>query len=138
MEPDFKRFAAEISVQHGIRVDPDDPIMAVVTLNRLVLESTVADLEARIRRAASEFNDGAERLQVRAGTSLAREVRECSAAIRAELAKDIAAAGLRASEIVRNVDRAHSRGSQLRWSGVGLVLSIVVFLAGTAVGRMIR
>jgi hypothetical protein len=33
---EIKRLAAEVSVQHGIRIDPDDPIMAVVTLNRLV------------------------------------------------------------------------------------------------------
>jgi hypothetical protein len=138
MIPDFKRLAAEISVQHGIRVDPDDPIMAVVTLNRLMLESAVADTEDRIRRAASEFNDGAERLQVRAGTSLAKDVRECSAAIRAELAKDIAVAGLRAAEVVRSVDRAHSRASQLRWAAAGFLLAIIVFLAGVTVGRVIR
>src|SRR5215475_4716604 len=105
MMPDFKHLAAEISVQHGIRVDPDDPIMAVVTLNRIMLESAMTEAEDRIRRVASEFNNGAERLQVRAGQAVAKEVRECSAAIRAELAKDIAAAGLRAEEIVRAVDR---------------------------------
>jgi hypothetical protein len=138
MIPDFKRLAAEISTQHGIRVDPDDPIMAVVTLNRLVLESAVADAEARIRRAASEFYDGAERLQVRAGSSLAKEVRECSAAIRAELAKDISVAGLRAAEMVRKVDHAHSRASQLRWATACLLLAIIVFLAGVSVGRVIR
>ena len=138
MIPDFKRLAAEISIQHGIRVDPDDPIMAVVTLNRLVLESTVADAEDRIRRAASEFYDGAERLQVRAGSLLAKEVRECSAAIRAELAKDISVAGLRAAEMVRKVDTAHSRASQLRWATAGLLLAMIVFLAGVTVGRVIR
>jgi hypothetical protein len=136
--PDFKRLAAEISVQHGIRVDPDDPIMAVVTLNRLMLESAAVEAEDRIRRAASEFKDGAERLQVRAGNAAAKEVRECSAAIRSELAKDIATAGLRAAEIVRTVDRAHSRTSQLRWVVAGLLLAIIVFLVGVAVGRMIR
>ena len=35
---DLRQLAAKVSIEHGIRVDPDDPIMAVVTLNRLVLE----------------------------------------------------------------------------------------------------
>jgi hypothetical protein len=138
MMPDFKHLAAEISVQHGIRVDPDDPIMAVVTLNRIMLESAVAEAEDRIRRAASEFNNGAERLQVRAGQAVAKEVRECSAAIRSELAKDIVAAGLRAEKIVRAVDHAHSRVVHLRWAVTGVLLAIVVFLAGVAVGRVTR
>ena len=40
---DLKQLAAEVSIQHGIRVDPDDPMMAVVTLNRIVLEQTAND-----------------------------------------------------------------------------------------------
>jgi len=45
---DLKRLAAEVSVQHGIRVDPDDPMMAVVTLNRLVFEQAVGQLLERV------------------------------------------------------------------------------------------
>ena len=40
---DLRQLAAKVSIEHGIRVDPDDPIMAVVTLNRLVLEQAAND-----------------------------------------------------------------------------------------------
>jgi len=42
---DLKRIAAEVSIQHGIRLDTDDPMMAVVTLNRMVFEQAVADVQ---------------------------------------------------------------------------------------------
>jgi hypothetical protein len=60
---EMKRLAAEVSVQHGIRIDPDDPIMAVVTLNRLVLEATLAEGVTSIRKMAADLNDAAARLQ---------------------------------------------------------------------------
>jgi hypothetical protein len=43
---DLKRLAAEVSIQHGIRIDSDDPMMAIVTLNRLVFEAAVAQVIA--------------------------------------------------------------------------------------------
>ena len=46
---DLKRIAAEVSVQHGIRIDADDPMMAVVTLNRLVFEQAVAEVLERVQ-----------------------------------------------------------------------------------------
>jgi hypothetical protein len=48
---DVKRLAAEVSVQHGIRLDPDDPIMAVVTLNQLVFEQSVSVVVDRVASA---------------------------------------------------------------------------------------
>ena len=46
---DLKRIAAEVSIQHGIRLDADDPMMAAVTLNRLVFEQAVADVLERVQ-----------------------------------------------------------------------------------------
>jgi hypothetical protein len=46
---DLKQLAAKVSVEHGIRVDPDDPIMAVVTLNRLVLEQAANEIADEVR-----------------------------------------------------------------------------------------
>jgi hypothetical protein len=91
---EIKRLAAEVSLQHGIRIDPDDPIMAVVTLNRLVLEATLAEGVASVRQMAAELNDAAARLQVRAGSTVAQEVRECVSTIRSELQRDIGQAQL--------------------------------------------
>ena len=46
---DLKRLAAEVSVQHGIRIDPDDPMLAVMTLNRLVFEHAVTQVLERMQ-----------------------------------------------------------------------------------------
>lgn len=82
---DLKRLAAEVSAQHGIRIDPDDPMMAVVTLNRLVFEQAVAQVLDRVQMAVRDFEAAAEKVQVRAGSVLAQEVRDCSAALRVEM-----------------------------------------------------
>src|ERR1035438_2794174 len=104
--PDVKRLAAEISAQHGIRVDPDDPMMAVVTLNRLVLEQAVGEIVERLQSASRDFHDATEKVQLRAGSRLAREVRECVGAIREEL---IEASRLRAHPVTSDVSRANSK-----------------------------
>ena len=72
---DLKRIAAEVSIQHGIRLDADDPMMAVVTLNRLVFEQAVADVLERVQLAVRDFEAAADKVQVRAGGVLAQEVR---------------------------------------------------------------
>src|SRR3982751_5746350 len=84
---DLKRLAAEVSMQHGIRIDPDDPMMAVVTLNRLVFEQAVAQVLDRVQFAVRDFETATEKVQVRAGRVLAQEVRECAATLRQEIVK---------------------------------------------------
>ena len=74
-------------MQHGIRIDPDDPMMAVVTLNRLVFEQAVAQVLDRVQSAVRDFEAATEKVQVRAGGVLAQEVRECAATLREEIVK---------------------------------------------------
>ena len=82
---DLKRLAAEVSVQHGIRVDPDDPMMAVVTLNRLVFEQSIAQVLERVQASVRDFETAADKVQVRAGGALAQEVRDWGLAMRQEV-----------------------------------------------------
>src|SRR3954467_5336963 len=79
---DLKRLAAEVSVQHGIRIDPDDPMLAVVTLNRLVFEHAVGQVLERMQSSVQNFEAATEKVQIRAGAILAQEVRNCGAAFR--------------------------------------------------------
>src|SRR4051795_1407703 len=60
---DLKRLAAEVSVQHGIRIDPDDPMLAVVTLNRLVFEHAVAQVLERMQNSVQDFEAATEKVQ---------------------------------------------------------------------------
>jgi hypothetical protein len=86
---DLKELAAKVSVEHRIRVDPDDPIMAVVTLNRLVLEQATSKIVEEVRAATREFEQAAEGVQVQAGTFLAQRVRDCVSVLRQEATKGI-------------------------------------------------
>src|SRR4051812_30390432 len=86
-QTDLKRLAAEVSMQHGIRIDPDDPMMAVVTLNRLVFEQAVAHVLDRVQSSVRDFEAASEKVQVRAGGVLAQEVRDCAVILREEIAK---------------------------------------------------
>ena len=95
---DLKRLAAEVSMQHGIRIDPDDPMMAVVTLNRLVFEQAVAQVLDRVQSAVRDFETATEKVQVRAGGVLAQEVRECAATLRDEIVKVVGRVDTRISE----------------------------------------
>jgi len=87
---DLKRLAAEVTVQHGIRIDPDDPMMAVVTLNRLVFEEAVGQVLEKVQGAVRDFETATEKVQVRAGSVLAQEVRDAGVAMREEFTKAFA------------------------------------------------
>jgi hypothetical protein len=135
---ELKRLAAEVSAQHGIRLDADDPIMAVVTLNRLILESALDEALRCIRAAAAEFNQAAERVQVRAGSVVGQEVRECVAVVRGELQRDIDQARLNARELVGELHQARSRWSTVRWLSAGLLGGAVLFAGGFYAGMLVR
>src|SRR5947209_3036999 len=79
---DLKRLAAEVSAQHEIRIDPDDPMLAVVTLNRLVFEHAVAQVLERMQSSVQDFEAATEKVQIRAGAILAQEVRDCAVTFR--------------------------------------------------------
>lgn len=73
---DLKKLAAEVSAIHGIRIDADDPIMAVITLNRLVFEQAVERAVERLQASADEIDRAAVRVQVRVGASIAHELKQ--------------------------------------------------------------
>ena len=135
---EIKRLAAEVSVQHGIRVDPDDPIMAVVTLNRLMLEPVIANAVNLIGDATEEFNRATERVQIRAGSVVAQEVREAVASIRAEIQNDIESARLNARELINELHQTQLQSR--RWWGLvfGLSAGAGLFAAGVFAGMFLR
>jgi CHASE3 domain sensor protein len=141
MALDLKRLAGEVSVRHGIRLDPDDPMMAVVTLNRLCLEDTVQTLTAELTEKLTEATEGLEqagkRVQARAGSALAEEVRRAAAAIREELHSDVQGATLQARQLVDEVNRAHGRVVVRRWIAAGVCAGLALFGFGVAIGKFL-
>ena len=133
---DLKQIAAKVSVEHGIRVDPDDPIMAVVTLNRLVLEQSANEIVEEVRSATREFEQAAESVQLRAGALVAQRVRDCVGVLRQELLKDIDNASTRARKSIGDVGRADGSPSVQRWVAIGLLSGAVLFSCGVWLGTM--
>ena len=130
---DLKRLAAEVSVQHGIRVDPDDPMMAVVTLNRLIFEQAVGQVLERVQASVREFETAADKVQVRAGGALAQEIRDCGVELRQELGKvfvDFRRTDAN-SGYLDGVGRIHSGQ---KWLVVGLALALFLFSLGIWIG----
>ena len=135
---DLKQLAAKVSVQHGIRVDLDDPIMAVVTLNRLVLEQAANEIVEEVRSATREFEQAAERVHLQAGAVVAEKVRECVAVLRQEKVKEIGNASTGARKSFGDGGRADERPTVQRWVAIGLLSGAVLFGCGVWLGTMLR
>jgi hypothetical protein len=78
---DVEKLIGEVAARNGIRIEPDDPAFALVTLNQLVLEEAIKNLVTEIRAAIADFESAAERVQNRVGTILARETMKQDAAV---------------------------------------------------------
>ena len=135
---DVKRLAAEVSVQHGIRLDSDDPIMAVVTLNQLVFEQSVSVVVDRVASAVRELEQAADKVQARAGIVLAQEVRDCVASLRREMLKDMEAASTRRHAKSDALGELFSMTHLRKWIAVGLVFAAGLFSVGVWLGACLR
>ena len=90
------------------------------------------------RRFLSPFTICSLQSLRRAGSLLAQDVKEAGMQIRAELQKDIDAAGMEAAHLVYKVDQAHKRPAMIRWITVGLSLAVVLLVFGVYVGMYLH
>ncbi len=113
MAIDTDRLLTEALKRHGIRLDPDDPAVVLVTLNRLVLEDVAKSVTADIGRATREFEAAAARLQGKIGSAV-------GAAIKAST-------------------RSAMTPAWNRWAylAIGLAGGGGLFLAGIAIGKWV-
>ena len=128
---EIKRLAAEVSAAHGIRLDPDDPMMAVVTLNRLVLEQVSSVQLKAFAEATRELNDAVGRVQVRAGAVMAAELKAQVTAARRDLKVEAGGSAAPSQSRFKSQQR-------MLWLAVGLVAALALFGAGFYLGTLIR
>jgi len=133
-ELDTGRLIGELARRYAIRMDDNDPAIAIVALNRLMLEQATEELSEAVARRVAEFETSVLKVEQLAGNLLAQEVREATARIRAELRNDIDGAGIKAAHLVYLVDQAHKRPARVRWLSVGLVSAVALLLAGVWIG----
>src|SRR5262245_48182641 len=123
---DTQKLIAEIAARHQIRLESDDPIFTVVTLNQLVMQDTVAEMLKVMEATLSRFEASIERAENRAGRLLADSVKDSGATIRRMIQEDIRAANLRANELVRRLDAVHNRRALRFWAGIALLCTVVL------------
>ena len=128
----------ELTRRYGIRLDSSDPAIAIVVLNRLVLESASEELTESVARRLAQFEASMQKVEQRAGKLLAHEVSVAAACVRAELQNDIDAAGVKAAHLVYMVDRAHKRPVIIRWLAAGLVTAIGLLGLGFCAGMYLH
>jgi len=119
--PDTKRMISEVAAENGIRVEPGDPLFALVTMNRMVFEEAAQMYYDHNQQLIVEFKESMKKAEARAGSMLAEKVKE-------------AAEKMRASEYVYRVNEAHRRPAIVRWVSVGLVAAAAIFAAGVWFG----
>ena len=136
--PDIKRMVSEVASENGIRIEPGDPLFALVTMNRIVLEESAQKYYEYNQQLIAEFKESMKKAEARAGSMLAEKVKESAEKMREGLQSDIQLAGMRASEYVHRVNEAHRRPTIIRWVSVGLVTAAAIFAAGVWFGPCFR
>lgn len=130
----LKQIVDELASQHGIRLDPKDPALGIVLLNRLILEHSADELVQGIHVSLQEFEESVRKVQTRAGQLIAAEFKERVAALRSELQRDITLAGAKANEFVYRAEQANRQPVMLRWAVLGTITSLSLFLLGLWIG----
>jgi len=137
-ELNIGNLVGELARRYGIRLDSGDPAIAIVVLNRLVLENASEELTDSIARRLAQFEASMQKVEQRAGKLLAHEVSAAAACVRAILQNDIDAAGVKAAHLVYMVDRAHKRPVIIRWLAAGLVTAIGLLGLGFCAGMYLH
>jgi len=138
IELDVTNLIKELAGRYGIRLDTSDPAIAIVVLNRLVLEKSSEELTESVARRLAQFEASVQKVEQRAGKLLAQQVSEAAARMRAELQNDIDAASVKAAHLVYMVDRAHQRPVITRWLAAGLLSAIALLAVGLCAGMWLR
>lgn len=131
---EVNRLIAEVKEKDDVRLLPNDPAFALLTLSQLTLEDLAKQLNNGVKAAIAEFAETVRRTEGRAGAALAHQTKTAAASLRQELQRDIDTARLNAAEAVRMIDHAHRRNLMI-WAGaLGASALLTVFAAGVWVG----
>jgi len=138
MANDIQKLISEVAVRNHIVVEPDDPIFAVSTINRMMMDEAVESLLARIRVAITAFEASARAVEAHTGKVLAEDIRTSTSAWKAAIAQDINVANVRSYEMIDRLNQAHSKPVRLRWGALGLAAGLLLLVGGIFLGYYVR
>ena len=107
---DQKQLIGQVAAKNGIRLEPNDPAFALVTLNEAVLQDASVALTQEIRQLLNSFTESLAKTEHRAGKALAQDVRTAAAELRRELNSAIEKASLKANELLTMVRAPRTPG----------------------------
>ena len=131
---DTKRLIAEVVARNGIRIDPDDPAFALVTLVQLVLEESSRQITDDVRSSIAEFERSMQKVETRAGKVLAERVKEAAQEFSLQLQQTLDQSRPSAAETAAPTQQSR-RKAGVYWSIVIVgAVAIVVFTVGAWIG----
>jgi hypothetical protein len=138
MPIEIQKLIGEVAARNNCRIEDGDPIFAVSTINRLMLDEVVEGLIVRVGAAITAFETSARAVDAHAGKLLAEAIRTSTSAWKAEVARDINIANVRSCEMIDKLNMAHSRPAMIRWGVLGLVAGLFLLVGGILLGRYVR
>ena len=135
---DVQRLIGEVAARHNLLLNPDDPAIALVTMNQLILEAAIESVQEQMSATLAKFDASIQKAEKRAGGMLAQTVRESTTQMQQGLQDDIQVAGLKAREIVHMVNAAHRRPALIRWAAAGLLAGALLFGGGVWLGTLLH
>ena len=131
---DAKKLTAQVAARHGLLIREDDPAMALVTMNEIVLEQVVENAQVGLRGILSEAEKGQKRSQQEAAVWVQEEIGRAGSALRVQLLRDIDAGRLQAKELVVQLAQLYSRSAVRTWVAFGIVSALILLLIGVGLG----
>ena len=131
---DTKRLIAEVAARNGIRIDPDDPAFALVTLVQLVLEESSRQISDEVKASIAEFERSVQKVETRAGRMLAERVKEAAAEFSVQLQQQLEPPGPKSAVAATSIREARRRAGSYRSIAIGAVAAFAVFMVGVWIG----
>jgi hypothetical protein len=132
----IQRLIAAVAAEHRLILKPDDAAFAIVTMNRLVLEESLEAIRAVVAEELAQFKQTAQWAHSRAESAIDSEVRQCAAALREELHRDIQTARLKAAEMVQEVKETYEKPLTTRDVIIMVLATMFVLFFGIVMGRL--
>lgn len=124
---DVNRVIGAVAARHGVRLDPDDPALVLVTVAEMMLADAREEFLGAARRATAEFVEAADFVQRQAGAAMAESLGSIGVDPRVER-------GRRGVTQPNTAGVAARRSTRYAWS-VTVTVDGVLFVVGLAVGR---
>ena len=111
--------------------------MLLVTMNEVVLQQILGNIEARLQEIVAGVEDGLRLAQHEVLGNIERDARKAGSAVREEIQKDIDSGRLHARELIVELNRAYSRSAVRRWVAVGIICASGLILLGVGLGVLL-